>query len=106
MNMSKDHLYRVGYIAGYWDGVKDAVSGKVNDWQASDTASLPIKAMDISPRAYNCLVMCGCVQVKDVAALSSEEIMRMRNLGSKTAFEIAHWLTMQGILSSAWSEYI
>ena len=60
MNMSKDLLYKEGYIAGCWDGVKDAVSGKVNDWQESDTASLPIKAMDISTRAYNCLAICGC----------------------------------------------
>ena len=104
--MSKDLLYREGYIAGYMDGVKDAVLGKVNDWRASDTASLPIKAMDISTRAYNCLAMCGCVLVKDVADLSSEAILRMRNLGPKTASEIANWLTSQGILSSAWSEYI
>ena len=104
--MIQNPLYQKGYVTGYWDGVKDAVSGKVNDWQASDIANLPIKAMGISPRAYNCLVMCGCVQVKDVAALRSEEIMRMRNLGSKTASEIARWLTMQGILSSAWSEYV
>ena len=31
--MSNDPLYKKGYIADYWDGVKDAASGKVTDWQ-------------------------------------------------------------------------
>lgn len=103
--MRKDPLYYEGYIAGYRDGVKDAISGKTDDWQSSELGKLPIHAMAISTRACNCLVRCGCTYVEDVVALSAESIMRMRNLGRKSAAEIAPWLTEHGILCSAWSEY-
>lgn len=104
--MTEDSLYQKGYIKGYWDGVKDTATGKVADWEKSDIAKLPIKAMLLSPRACNCLMHCGCTNVGDVIALSSDRILRMRNLGPKTAAEIASWVIEHGILCSAWSEYI
>ena len=104
--MIQNPLNQKGYVTGYWDGVKDAISGNVKDCQTSGIANLPIKAMALSSRAYNCLVQCGCVHVKDVVSLNSDAILKMRNLGPKTASEIACWLIEQGILSSAWTEYI
>ena len=104
--MRMDPLYYKGYITGYRDGVKDAALGKVADGQSSDIGKLPIQAMGLSTRACNCLVYCGCTHVEDVIALSSYAIMSMRNLGPKTASEIARWLTEHGILCSAWAEYL
>ena len=104
--MPKDPQYKQGYIVGYWDGVQDAVSGKITEWQVSDIGNLPIKAMALSTRAYDCLEKCGCTHVKDVIALNSDAIMRMHGLGPKTASEIANWLIEHGLLGSAWSEYI
>ena len=104
--MSNDSLYQKGYIEGYWDGVKDTLSGRVTDWQGSDLAKLPIRSMALSSRACNCLLQCGCTHVGDVIALSSDVILRMRNLGPKTASEIAGWLVEHDILGSAWSEYV
>ena len=98
--------YKNGYIAGYWDGVKDACCGKAMQWQSKDMMNLPVKAMGISSRAINCLINSGCNRIGDVMQLSRSQIMCMRNLGPKTASEIARWVTEQGILSSAWSEYI
>lgn len=103
--MCKNPICYEAYLAGYRDGVKDVTSGKAVAWQLSDLGKLPIKAMALSTRAYNCLVNCGCTYVEDVIALSSYSIMTMRNLGPKTAAEIAHWLLDHGILSSAWTEY-
>jgi len=104
--MFEDLHYKNGYIAGYWDGVKDACCGKTTQWQAKDMINLPVKAMGLSSRASNCLINSGCTHVCDVIRLSSSQIMRMRNLGSKTASEIAQWVIEHGILSTAWSEYI
>ena len=67
--MIQNPLYQKGYVTGYWDGVKDAISGNVKDCQTSGIANLPIKAMALSSRAYNCLVQCGCVHVKDVVSI-------------------------------------
>ena len=98
--------YRNGYVAGYWDGVKDACCGKTTQWKSGDMMNLPVKAMGLSSRALNCLICNGCTNVGDVLQLSSCQIMRMRNLGPKTASEIAQWIIEKGILSTAWSEYI
>lgn len=104
--MHEEPLFRKGYIKGYWDGVKDAVSGRVADCQMSDITKIPIRSMGLSSRACNCLTIYGCINVGDIIALRSDNIMRMRNLGSKTAAEIAQWLIDHGILCTAWSEYV
>lgn len=104
--MSKDPLYYKGYIAGYWDGVKDHASGKVADGQSSDIGKMPIQAMALSNRTRNCLVNCGYTHVENLIALNRYDIMRMRNVGSKTIAEIAEWLTGHGVYCSAWSEFL
>ena len=104
--MVNDPLYKKGYIQGYWDGIKDATSGKTTDWQRLDIVELTIQAMGISTRACNCLKNTGYTHVKDLLTLNSYDIGRMRNIGRVTASEIARWLTEQGILCTAWSEYV
>lgn len=104
--MGNNAPYTREYIAGYRDGVKDALDGKVGDWDNTDLGELPIKAMALSSRATNCLMNYGCSHVKYMIQLSSDRIMGMRNLGPKTASEIAGWLIEHDILCSAWSEYI
>ena len=104
--MSGEYLYKKGYVAGYWAGVQDALSGTVTDWRSSDIRKLPIQAMGISARACNCLLFSGYKHVEDLLSLSGYDIARMRNVGRKTASEIAKWLTEQGILDTAWSEFL
>jgi len=104
--MLNDLHYKNGYIAGYWDGVKDVYCGKATQWQSKEMMNLPVKAMGLSSRAMNCLINSGCTHVGDVVQLCSSQIMRMKNLGPKTASEIAQWVIEHGILSTAWSEYI
>lgn len=106
MKIPKGSNYSKEYIAGYRDGAKDAVSGKLTDGAVLEIAYLPIKAMEVSTRAKNCLFYSGFTNVGELLALNSEEIMRIRNLGQKTASEIAKWLIESGILNSAWSEYV
>ena len=87
--MLNDSLYKKGYIAGYWDGVKDSLSGKTIDWRSSDIGELPIQAMGISTRACGALMHSGYTHVKDLLSISSYDIGRMRNVGRKTTSEIA-----------------
>ena len=106
VRMMKDPLFMKGYLAGYWDGVRDSKAGSVAQWQESDIGQLPVEAMGVSSRACNCLLYSGCTYIKDVIALSDDAVRRMRNLGPKTASEIADWMMDHGIVSSAWSNYI
>ena len=104
--MAKDEQYRRGYAAGYADGVRDTMESRVKSMESSKIGTLPVQGMIISQRAINCLVLAGCINVADVAGLSEETISRMRNLGKKTAQEIAQWMIDQGILDSPWSAYL
>ena len=104
--MARDVQYRRGYAAGYADGVKDAARSRVKSVQTCGMGDFPVKGMSISQRGINCLISAGCTSLSDVTSLSSEQIFSMRNVGKKTAGEIARWLNENGILDSAWNEYL
>ena len=106
MEQSQNDPYYRGYIAGYRDGIKDGSCGKSASTVESDIVNLPIQAMALSTRAKNCLSQAGCKYIEDVASLNARTIAQIRNLGAKTASEIAHWLDSHGICYSAWSEYL
>ena len=70
----------------------------------------------IGTRAYNCLSRCGIgdqtytlaknlATIGDVADLTTDEIHRIRNLGSETCAEIAYALRKAGITRSAWFKF-
>lgn len=102
----QDDLYRKGYLAGYRDGLKDASNGRTLQMVESDISNLPIQAMNLSSRAYNCLIRAKCEYIGDVISLSENKILTTRTLGAKTASEIADWLDRNGIRYSAWSKYL
>ena len=105
MTSTQDQNHFNGYLAGYQDGLRDAASGKVCQMQ-EDFLSLPVRSMNLSTRAFNCLSRNGCSSIGDVAKLSDYAILTMRNLGPKTAAEVANWLNAHGICSTAWHRYL
>ena len=106
MNTKRDENYYKGYLAGYKDGINNAIQGKYPQDTENKFYKLPIAVMQLSTRAYNCLSSVGCVYVGDVSSLKEETISRIRNLGTKTASEIAHWLDEHNICFSAWNKYL
>ena len=106
MDHSKDSQYYKAYIAGYCAGVADAYTGNVRTFPSNDSAGLPIEAMELSTRACNCLLRSGCKTVADVFALDEHTVRTMRNLGTKTASEIANWMIAHGYCCDVWSQYL
>ena len=106
MEKTKESQYYKSYIAGYRDGVADAYSGKVHPHNTSDPSKLPVAVMGLSTRACNCLIWANCQTVADVLALDEYAVQTMRNLGPKTAAEIAHWLVEHYYFSSVWVQYL
>lgn len=106
LNKLQDDLYRKGYIVGYRDGIKAAESGKTESTIEKGIVDYPIEVMGLSKRACNCLSRTGCENIADVVVLNDQAIATMRNMGAKTASEIAHWLDDNGICYSAWSKYL
>lgn len=106
MENLKDSQYYKFYIAGYRDGVADALAGKVQSHTTNDPSKIPVAVMGLSARARNCLIRSGCNTIADVLALEECAIRTMHSLGQKTACEIAQWLAEHYYFSSAWVQYL
>lgn len=100
--MLQKNQYYNAYIAGYRDGIADAFSGKAQANHSTDPSKIPITVLGLSTRACNCLLQAHCQTVAAVRALDAYAVQTMRNLGPKTAEEIAHWLVEHYYFSSAW----
>ena len=98
-----DMLYHKGYLEGYMDGLRAARNRGETEIMMDEITQLPIGAMELSRRAQNCLERSGCIVVSDVISIDEYTIKTMRNLGRKTASEIARWLEANGIYNTAWS---
>lgn len=110
MEKPRDAIYYKGYTRGYLDGyragVNDIQKGKYRNLMEDDIAQLPIEAMEITSRAYHCLIGLGCQYVSDLLSLDEKELQRARGLGAKTAAEIARWLDDHGFPHTPWSRYL
>ena len=106
MENKTNDLYYKGFVAGYREGIKAAVSVKIPNTEDVSILDIPIKGSGLSARACNGLNKAGCTYIRDVVKLSEHTIATMRNIGTKTAAEIAHWLDDHGICYSAWCEYL
>ena len=59
---------------------------------------LTVEELDLSVRSYNCLKRAGINTVEDLAVKTSEEMMRVRNLGKKSLEEVINKLTDLGLI--------
>ncbi len=98
----ENRAYHRGYRAGFLDGL---AAGEKGNAELLDTLQLPIEALGLSSRPLNCLHACGCQRVRDVAGLPEEAILRMRNLGAKSAAEIVSVLHQYKIFGTAWDAF-
>ena len=98
--------YAVGYKAGYENGVEDAKKALVKDFAPEVLIEQPIEVLNLSVRPYNCLRYNGCVRIKDVLKFNEGEILRIRNLGPKSADEIARALRACGIKFTQWDKFL
>ena len=105
MKETEKDIYYKGYVAGYRAGMLDAANGHTIDSEYS-AGDIPIQAAALSTRAKHCLIFYGCKFLRDAAKLDADTIATMRNLGPKTATEIACYLDSLGICHSAWNAYL
>lgn len=98
--------YCAGFIDGYRQGAEDSRNGTVRTYADDEVLNLPIQAKNLSTRSFNCMRCAGCVYIRDVVELSEERISSMRNLGPKSANEIALALRKYGICYTLWNRYL
>lgn len=63
---------------------------------STESRRTPIEALGLSVRAYSCLRRAGIETVEEVAGKSETELLQIRNLGPKTASELAEALSRVG----------
>ena len=105
MDQEKE-LYRLGYQAGYQKALQDYHIIPKDSHIPVEIHALPLNSLGLSTRAVNCLHAAGCHCLGEVCKLDSEHIMRMRNLGTKTATEIAALILGYNIHHTAWSQFV
>ena len=80
---------------------------KANSTDANTTAesvatSMPqtalLEELELSVRSYNCLRRAGKRTIQDIIKMSSPDLLKVRNLGRKSAQEIISVLAMHGFL--------
>jgi len=64
---------------------------------ASSELSTPIEDLDLTVRSYNCLKREGINTVSELIALSEDQLMNIRNFGSKSVDEVRDKLTELGL---------
>ena len=64
---------------------------------ASKELSTPIEDLDLTVRSYNCLKREGINTVSELIALSEDQLMNIRNFGSKSVDEVRDKLTSMGL---------
>ena len=64
---------------------------------ASNELSTPIEDLDLTVRSYNCLKREGINTVSELIALGEDQLMNIRNFGSKSVDEVRDKLTSMGL---------
>lgn len=102
--------YNKGYSKGYTDGYRHGRFDQENNIKHSygpdDLLAQPVEYLNLSTRAQQCLFLHGCETVGDVVRLTEDVIRATRNLGRKSADEIARKLKATGIQGSAWDQFL
>ena len=73
-----------------------SVLEKAEEEKKDDLSRLPIEEMDFSVRAYNCLKRGGISSFGELVSRTEQELMRLRNFGQNSLFEVKSKLAERG----------
>ena len=98
--------YKQGYQAGYQKALADYHIIPNDPLIPNEILTLPLDHLGLSSRAVNCLHSAGCYCIGDACLLKESQILKIRNLGSKTSAEIAALIVGFGISHTAWTQFV
>ena len=106
INSIKTAAYNCGFMEGYRKGILDCMEGRALPGVLPDAVDEPLQSLNLSNRSFHCLERQGFQYIRDIIRLSKEDIWNIRNMGKKSACEIAQALVARGILDSDWNHYL
>ena len=106
IELAKQQGYDAGYVKGCEDGfakgfaaAKAELAGEKHYERPSD--AWPIEDLNLSVRAYNCLVRANIRTVQQISVMSYDDLYRIRNMGLKSLNEIVQKMADLGYDTSA-----
>ena len=96
----EQEAFHSGFLLGYQAGYRDCL--RKQEPLPDFKEEIPLEALGLSTRVFHSLYFFGCRTLNDVVRLKEEEIRRIRNLGIKSAAEIAETLEACGISGTPW----
>ena len=66
---------------------------EVQEGESSQKLDMTIEDLDLSVRSFNCLKRAGINTVRDLVAMTEEELIKVRNLGRKSLEEVKQKLS-------------
>ncbi|MEN9406060.1 MAG: hypothetical protein RLZ12_344 [Bacillota bacterium] len=89
----------LGLFMGLHEGEENIATVKTKHEELENTRALdmPIEDLGLSVRSYNCLKRAGINNIHDLVQRSEQDMMRVRNLGSKSLEEVCNKLSLQGL---------
>ena len=88
--------FQKGYDQGYQNGMKDAREGNLPEDSAEEILNLPLEALGLSMRTYNCLAA-SIRTVRDLTQRNLEDLCCYRNLGPKGMRELLRIMNRLGV---------
>ena len=67
---------------------------------------MTLEELDLSVRSFNCLKKKNYNTINDIASLSEDEILSIRNLGRRSIVEIAETLYKLGVYNTTWEKFL
>ena len=106
IELAKQQGYDAGYVKGCEDGfakgfaaAKAELAGEKHYERPSD--AWPIEDLDLSVRAYNCLIRAHIRTVQQISVMTYDDLYRIRNMGLKSLTEIVQKMAALGYDTSA-----
>ena len=98
--------YMKAYESGYDAAMEDAKKGFSRTQKDISIMNLPLEALQLDTRSYNCLYYYGCRTVGDCIKMEEEQIKRMRNLGPVCIEAIGRALQRKKIYHTDWDKFL
>lgn len=106
IELAKQQGYDAGYVKGCEDGfakgfaaAKAELAGEKHYERPYD--AWPIEDLDLSVRAYNCLIHANIRTVQQISVMTYNDLYRIRNMGLKSLREIVLKMAALGYDTSA-----
>ena len=99
VQQAADKLYGLFFLFRNLEGAAEQGAERMPRVVSPEVYQTPIERLELSPRTLNCLKRANINRVGEVLEKSDEDLLKIRNFGEKSLFELQEKLAEHGISS-------